>query len=148
MLRKSLLILAILLAVLLSGIPGGRMLLGQEEHEAFWKVVRAIEDIREGKNLDQAGLSVAKGAHLISGSADVNLLEAVLGKARPCPLADTSYHGIAMAGRTNESEDMGFIVLKTVKSDTTKVLYHSVVFLKDSTQQFKIVLWHAGTCPQ
>jgi len=47
-------------------------------------------------------------------------------------------------GRTNSSEDMGFIVLKTVKSDTTVVRYHTVVFLKDSSGDYKISTWHAG----
>jgi len=59
-------------------------------------------------------------------------------------LADTSYHGVMILGETNPSEDAGYIILKTVKSDTTQVRFHTVVFLKDSTGRFNICSWHAG----
>jgi hypothetical protein len=68
----------------------------------------------------------------------------VAGEIATCTLADTSYHGIAIQGRTNDSENMGFIVLKTVKADTTVVRYHTVVFLKDSAGDYKISTRQAG----
>jgi hypothetical protein len=57
---------------------------------------------------------------------------------------DTSYHGVMIKGRTDPSQTMGFILLKTAKRDTTKVMYHSIVFVKDTAGQYKIIDWHTG----
>jgi hypothetical protein len=116
----------------------------QDQHEGFWKMLQTVQDILAGKNLEQATRTISPGATLICGSRMENLRSVVEGEAGTCALADSSFHGIAVQGRTNSSEDMGFIVLKTVKADTTVVRYHTVVFLKDSAGDYKISTWHAG----
>ncbi len=133
-----------LVVLLLSFLLASNTALSQEEHAAFWKVVRTVEDILGGKNLDQATATVTKGARLICGSRNENLRDVVAGKVTTCSLADTAFHGVAIQARTNDSEDMGYILLKTVKVDTTNVRFHTVVVLKDSTGEFKIISWHAG----
>jgi hypothetical protein len=122
----------------------GASVVGQEQHEGFWKMIQTVQDILAGKNQEQATRAISPGATLICGSRMENLRSVVAGEIATCALADTSYHGIAVQGRTNDSEDMGFIILKTVKADTTVVRYHTVVFLKDSAGDYKISAWHAG----
>ena len=107
-------------------------------------MLQTVQDIVAGKNLEQATRAISPGATLVCGSRMENLRSVVAGENATCTLADTSYHGIAVQGRTNASEDMGFIVLKTVKADTTVVRYHTVVFLKDSAGDYRISTWHAG----
>jgi hypothetical protein len=51
---------------------------------------------------------------------------------------------VEIIGKTNPSEDAGFITLKTVQYDTTRVRFHTIVFMKDSTGEYKISIWHAG----
>ncbi len=144
--RTKHLIPIVLSTCLALAIPGGTMLFSQDGHDAFWKVVRSIQDIREGKNLEEATKCITKGSRLINGSRYGYLKDAATGDVSPCALSDSSYHAIAIEGRTNEAEDMGYIVLKTVKADTTKVRYHTVVFLRDSTGEFKISAWQVGGC--
>ncbi len=116
----------------------------QDEHKEFWKIVQAVQDILAGKEAGQAEGLIAKNAHLVCGTKLLNLRAVVHGEITACSLADTAYHGVLIEGQTNPAEDMGFIVLKTVQNDTTKVRFHSVVFLKDSTGRFKIISWHTG----
>jgi len=116
----------------------------QDQHEGFWMMLQTVQDIVAGKNLEQATRAISPEATLVWGSRMENLRSVVSGEVATCSLADTSYRGIAVQGRTNSSEDMGFIVLKTVKADTTVVRYHTVVFLKDSAGDYKISTWHAG----
>jgi hypothetical protein len=125
-------------------ITAGNSSLSQDDHEEFWKMLQTVQDILGGRNIQQAKAAIGRGASLICGSNVADLTAVVTGESTSCMLADTSYHGIQVQGRTNTSEDMGFIVLKTVQSDTTRVRYHSVVFLKDSVGHYKIILWHSG----
>lgn len=116
----------------------------QDEHEEFYKIVRTVKDILLGQNTEQAKAGIAPGAQLIWGAKFVDLGDVVAGKNTTCPLADTSFHGVMIQARTNETEDMGWVILKTRQSDTTKVRFHSVVFLKDSTGRYRIHHWHSG----
>jgi len=116
----------------------------QDEHEEFYKIVRTIKDILQGQNTEQARAGIAPGARLIWGAKFVDLGDVVTGKNTTCSLADTSFHGVMIQARTNETEDMGWVILKTRQSDTTNVRFHSVVFLKDSTGRYRIHHWHSG----
>ena len=118
----------------------------QDEHEEFYRIIRTVQDILAGKNVEQALDVVGQGAGLICGARLENLRDVMTGKVPTCSLADTSFHGIMVQGRTNSAEDMGFIILKMQKSDTTEVRFHTVVFIKDSVGRFKISVWHAGAC--
>jgi len=116
----------------------------QEEHKEFWHLVQTINDILAGKDVDHAKSCIAHGARLVDGARFVDLEGALTGNDTTVALADTSYQGVMIQGRTNPSEDMGFLILKTVKSDKSMVRFHTVVFLKDSTGEFKIECWHAS----
>lgn len=116
----------------------------QEEHEEFWKTVRTVEAILAGDKAEGTLATVSQGASLIWGGRFEKLKAVVAGEIKGLTLADTSYHGVMIQARTNSSEDMGYLILKTQKYDTTKVRYHSVVFLKDSTGQYRILSWHTG----
>jgi hypothetical protein len=116
----------------------------QTEHPEFYKVVQTITDILAGKNIEQAKTIISQGARLVYGVRFEKLKAVVAGEIKGLSLADTSYHGVMILGETNPSEDAGYIILKTVKSDTTQVRFHTVVFLKDSTGRFNICSWHAG----
>lgn len=118
----------------------------QDEHEEFWKIIQTMKDILAGTNTEQAGHSISPGAQLICGTRFENLRDVVAGRNTACTLADTSYHGVMIQARTNASEDMGYVILKTRKTDTTQVRFHSVVLLKDSTGHYSIHAWHAGGC--
>jgi hypothetical protein len=126
--------------------PNSNRALGQDGHEEFYKLLHTVQDILAGKNMEQSLKAIGKGAGLVYGTKQVDLRGVVTGEITTCALVDTSYHGIAIQGRTNESEDMGFFVLKTQKVDTTVVRYHSIVFLRDSTGLYRISIWHAGAC--
>jgi hypothetical protein len=139
-------IIVLLLFVSLCIIPNTNRVFAQEGHEEFYKLLQIVQDILAGKNVEQSLKAIGKGAGLICGGKQTDLRSVVKGEAQTCSLVDTSYHGIAVQGRTNESEDMGFFVLKTQKADTTKVRYHSIVFLRDSTGHYLINIWHAGSC--
>ena len=113
-------------------------------HAAFWQVVQTVKDILGGKNTGQARNSITKGASLVYGTRFENLGSVVSGEVAGCALADTSYHGVMIQAETNPSEEMGFIVLKTVTAGSGKIRFHTVVVVKDSTGQYKIHHWHAG----
>lgn len=116
----------------------------QDEHKEFWQIVETVRDILAGENIENSRTSIAKNARIIYGTKSANLRSVVAGENKAFLLADTSYHGAALDAQTNGAEDMGLLVLKTRKIDTTKVRFHTVVFLKDSTGQFKIISWHTG----
>lgn len=118
----------------------------QDEHEEFWKIIQTMKDILAGTHAEQAQHSISPGAQLICGARLENLRDVVAGRNTPCTLADTSYHGVMIQAQTNASEDMGYVVLKTRKADTTRVRFHSVVLMKDSTGRYNIHAWHAGEC--
>jgi hypothetical protein len=116
----------------------------QDEHAAFWQVVQTVREILAGQNVVQTTDAIAPGARLIDGVRFEDLRSVVAGENKNCSLADTAFHGVMIQGRTNPAEDMGFLILKTVTYDNTRVRFHSIVFLKDSTGQFKIQIWHTG----
>jgi hypothetical protein len=142
------LVVLLLFFVLLCVVPIANTVSSQDEHEAFWKIIRTVQDILAGKNVDSTKATIAKGARLVYGVKYVSLGAVVAGDIKTCSLADSSYHGIAIQAETNPSEDMGSLILKTQKYDTTEVRFHTVVFMKDSTGQFKIISWHTGDCGQ
>jgi hypothetical protein len=120
-------------------------LFGQEDHGEFWRVVQIIENILTGENAGKPENVIGRSAELIFGGKVANLRDVVSGKVPACSLADTSFHGATIDARTNASEDMGFIRLKTRRADTTQVRYHTIVVLKDSTGEFEIVSWHTSS---
>lgn len=144
--RTRNLIVVLLIAVPLSIGPNASSALGQDGHEEFYKLLQTVQDILAGKNVEQSLKAIGKGAGLVYGTKQVDLRGVVTGEITTCALVDTAYHGIAIQGRTNESEDMGFFVLKTQKVDTAVVRYHSIVFIRDSTGHYQINIWHAGAC--
>ena len=133
-----------LLFVVLCMVPFANNVVSQDKHEEFWKFVRKIQDILAGKNIEQSQTIIPRGARLIYGARVENLSGVVAGEVKTCSLADTSYHQLEIVAKTNPSEDAGFVMLKTVKYDTTKVRFHTIVFMKDSTGQYKIDIWQAG----
>jgi hypothetical protein len=134
----------LLLIILICVIPSANDFSAQDPHEQFWKVIQSVQDILVGRNIEKASATIAPSARLIQGMKYEYLRSVVAGEINTCSLADTSFHGVGIEAKTNPSEDMGLIVFKTRKSDTTKVRYHSVVIMKDSTGEFKIIAWHAG----
>jgi hypothetical protein len=142
--RTRNLIVFLLVSVLLCMASMVNNISSQDAHAEFYKVVQTITDILAGKNTQQALTLIHQGARLVYGARFENLKPVVAGEIKGLSLADSSYHGIMILGETNPSEDAGFITIKTVKSDTTQVRFHTVVFMKDSTGQFKIHSWHTG----
>jgi hypothetical protein len=133
-----------LLVVLLCMGPVANTAVSQDKHEEFWRLEQTVQDILAGKNAEQTTSTIAKGARLVYGVRFENLKGVVAGDINTCSLADTSYHGVEIVAETNASEDAGYIILKTKKSDPPKVRFHTVVFMKDSTGVYRIHSWHAG----
>jgi hypothetical protein len=142
--RTGNLLVLLLLFVLLCIVPIAKNVVSQDKHEEFWQFVQTVQDILAGKNVEQAQTIIPRGARLIYGARVENLKGVVTGEIKTCSLADTSYHQVEIIAQTNPSEDAGFLMLKTVKYDTTKVRFHTIVFMKDSTGQYKISIWQAG----
>jgi len=117
---------------------------GQEKHEEFWQLVETANDILAGKNLEHAKRSIAQGARLVYGVQFEDLQSVLAGEVPNCSLADSTYSGVMINAKTNVSEDAGFLVLKTVNSDNSRVRFHTVVFMRDSTGEYKINGWHTG----
>jgi hypothetical protein len=134
----------LLCSVLLTIGPVANTASSQDNHENFWRLNQTVQDILAGKNTEQAGTSIAKGARLVCGARIENLRDVVAGSVRTCSLADTSYHGVEIVAETNRAEDAGYIILKTKSSDKPAVRIHTVVFMKDSTGELTIHSWHAG----
>jgi hypothetical protein len=134
----------LLLFALLSMVPLANNLSSQDKHEEFWQFVQTVQDILAGKNVEQAQSIIPQGAGLVYGARFEDLKSVVAGQIKSCSLADTSYHGVMIQAKTNPSEDAGFLILKTQKYDTTKVRFHTIVFMKDSTGKYKINIWHTG----
>jgi hypothetical protein len=116
----------------------------QEKPDAFYDIVQVIRDIPRGAALEKALMSVAPKAHIVQGGRDELLMSILTGDVRGISLIDTAYQSVAIRAQTNHAEDMGFVVTKSVKTDTTAVRYHTAVIMKDSTGAYKIVFWHAG----
>jgi len=133
-----LLFVLLCMASFASGVPG------QDKHEEFWQLVQTVRDILAGKNVEQAQTIIPQGAGLVYGVRFEKLKAVVAGEIKGLSLADTSYHGVMIQAKTNPSEDAGFIILKTQKYDTTRVRFHTIVFMKDSTGKYKISSWHSG----
>ncbi len=144
MLRGSQAVVVVLLFVFVPVALSQNTASSASNRDKFLGLIQTADDILAGKNLEQAKTFIRPGARLVSGARYENLLDIVSGNVKGVSLTDTSYHGIMVAGQTNDSEDMGFFVLKTRTSDTSKVRFHSIVFSKDSTGQYKINIWHAG----
>lgn len=125
-------------------LSGAGSLVAQDDHGEFYKIVEVITNVLAGKDVKQSETVISKGADLVWKGRLMNLKEVVTGGNKTFALADTSFHGVVIKGRTNTAEDMGIITLKTVKEDTTKVRYHTVVFLKDSTGEYRIISWNAS----
>jgi hypothetical protein len=146
--RTSDLLALLLLFVLLCMVPIADTISAQDKHEEFWRLDRTVQDILAGKNIEQAIATIARGARLVHGVRFEDLKGVVAGEIKTCSLADTSYHGVMIQAYTNPSEDMGCIILKTQTYDKPQVRFHTVVFMKDSTGQYKIHSWHTGDCGQ
>jgi len=116
----------------------------QDKSERFYGLIQTVQDILTGKNAEQTQTTIALGARLVYGSEFEDLKAVVAGKVKTCSLADTSYQGVMVQLKTNQSEDAGYLVLKTQTVDKAKVRFHTVVFMKDSTGQLKIESWHTG----
>lgn len=136
--------LAVFLVVSFCLAPVAKTFSSQDNREDFWKLVETVKDILAGKNVEHAKASISAGARLVYGVQFENLRSVVAGEIKTCPLADSSYQSVMINAMTNDSEDAGYIVLKTVKSDNSKVRFHTIVFMKDSTGQYKINSWHTG----
>jgi len=132
------------LSVLFLLVPMASSALSQDDHREFWQFVDKVVDIQQGKNVEQAQTIVRQGARLIYGTRFEELKSVVAGEIKTCSLADTSYHGVMIRARSNPSEDAGYIILKTKKPDTTKVRFHTIVFMKDSTGLYLIESWHTS----
>jgi hypothetical protein len=134
----------LLLLLLFSFVPFASRASSQDTHEQFWRFVHAVQDILTGKGGAGSQSIIAKEARLVYGVRFERLQAVVAGNIESCSLVDTSYHQVEIIGKTNPSEDAGFITLKTVQYDTTRVRFHTIVFMKDSTGEYKISIWHAG----
>ncbi len=129
-------------ALLLS--PAARAQSNEDRAEPFYAVVRTVEDIIAGKNLEQAKNAIVPGALLVRGTDLVNLREVVEGRNPKVSLVDTAQHAVMIMLKTNKAEDAGHLILKTVAYGSEKLWYHTVTFMKDSTGQVMIESWHAG----
>lgn len=144
--RPRNLVVLVLLSLLLCIHPIANQASSQDKHEEFWQLVKTVQDILEGKNDELAITSIAHGARLVCRVRFEDLKSVVAGEIKTCSLADTSYHGVMIQAKSNPSEDMGFLILKTQTSDRVNVRFHTVVFMKDSAGLFKIQHWHTGDC--
>jgi hypothetical protein len=142
--RTRNLFVPLLLFAQLCVVPIAGTVSSQDKHEEFWQFVQTVRDILAGKNVEQAQTTIPPGARLVYGARYESLKAVVAGEIKACSLADTSYHGVMIQAKTNPSEDAGVLILKTQKYDTTKVRFHTIVFMKDSTGHYKIHTWH--TC--
>jgi hypothetical protein len=133
-----------LLFLLLSMFPLASHVLSQDKSERFYGLIQTARDILTGKNTEQTQTTIAHGARLVCGVEFEDLKAVVAGKVKTCSLADTSYQGVMVQLKTNQSEDAGYLILKTQTVDKAKVRFHTVVFMKDSTGQLKIESWHTG----
>lgn len=148
MVRTSNLFVILLLFVFLCVVWIPNNVSSQDKSGEFWRLVKTVQDILAGKNVEQTKTTIAEGARLIYGTKFEDLKGVVAGEIRTCSLADESYQGVMMNAKTNPSEDMGFLTLKTQTPDKAKVRFHTVVFMKDSTGEFKIHSWHTADCDQ
>jgi hypothetical protein len=130
--------------VLLAIGPVSNTASSQEKHEDFWRLNQTVQDILAGKNIEQARSSITKGARLVCGARIENLGGVVAGEIKECSLADTSYHGVEIVAETNPSEDAGYIILTTKRTNKPEVRIHTVVFMKASAGEYRIHAWHAG----
>ena len=142
--RKS--IVPLFLSLICCLINGSTIVPGQDKHEVFFRFVQSVNDILGGKDAAHTQDIIAQRARLIYGTRFESLKSVVAGEIKGLALADTSYHGVMIEAQTNQSEDAGFLVLKTVKSDPTQVRFHTIMFMKDSTGSYRINCWHAGAC--
>jgi hypothetical protein len=137
------LVLLLCFALLTIG-PVSNAASSQEKHDNFWRLNQTVQDILAGKNIEHARTSITKGARIVCGERIENLRGVVAGEIKACSLADTSYHDVGIVAETNPSEDAGYIILTTKRTNTPEVRIHTVVFMKDSTGEYRIHAWHAG----
>lgn len=120
-----------------------------DPHPEFSSFVTHIADILNGKTGEVVEACISPSARFVVSGKEV-LLSSVLHRADGAPsLADPAYQGIAIWAQTNDADDAGFLVFKTRSTaDSTKVRYHSVYFLRDSTGRYRVNLWHADGIPR
>jgi len=142
--RTRYLLVLPLLFVFLCMVPIANNVSSQDKSERFYGLIQTVQDILTGKNAEQTQTTIVTGARLVYGAEFEDLKGVVAGEIKTCSLADTAYHGVMVQLKTNQSEDAGFLILKTQTVDKAKVRFHTVVFMKDSTGQLKIESWHTG----
>jgi hypothetical protein len=140
---KNFLVLPLLL-LLLGMVPIASDVSSPDKSERFYGLIQTVQDILTGTNVEQTQTTIGHGARLVYGAEFEDLKGVVSGTIKTCSLADTSYKGVMVQLKTNESEDAGYLILKTQTVDKAKVRFHTVVFMKDSTGQLKIESWHTG----
>jgi hypothetical protein len=142
--RTRNLVALLLLFILVCIVPIDNNVSSQVKSERFYGLIQTVQDILAGKNIEQAKTTIARGARLVYGTEFEDLEGVVAGEIKTCSLADTSYQGVMVQLKTNQSEDAGYVILKTQRVDKAKVRFHTIVFMKDSTGQLKIESWHTG----
>jgi hypothetical protein len=136
----------LLFAIILALLARTETVSSQDKHEAFYRFVQNVQDVLAGNNRESSIAVIGRGARLVDGARLENLKSVVTGEVSGLSLVDTSYHGVMIQAETNPSEDAGYLILKTEMYDTTRVRFHTITFMKDSTGTYKINCWHSGDC--
>lgn len=119
----------------------------EKDQSSQWKpLIKAIQDVLAGHPIESRNIIIAPGAYLAFGDKYENLKSVTSGESKTCSLKEDSTRGaVQVVLKINDSEDAGFITLKTQTDKETNVRYHTVVFMKDSSGDWIIEAWHTSS---
>jgi hypothetical protein len=117
-----------------------------QDNSAKWKpLVQAVEDVLAGKPISDTLITISPGAYLATGNQWEALLAVARGESKTCSLKEAPTRAsVAIRLKINDSEDAAFLTLKTQTANETEPRYHTVMFMKDSSNVWVIEAWHAS----
>jgi hypothetical protein len=118
----------------------------KQDQSARWEpLLQTVEGILAGKNPDNGKITIAPGARLIFGRKEERLQDLVSGKITTCSLKeDSSRVSASLVLKVNDSDNAAFLILKTEAEKKADARFHTVVFMKDSSGQWRIESWHTS----
>jgi TonB family protein len=101
--------------------------------------------IIQGINLEQVKSSIDPGAYVIDGNHYENLWAVLSGEIKTCQVVDGPNAKINYfnAYATNDMSTVS-MVLKSISADGRRERYHTVLFVREPTREWKVKSWHVS----
>jgi TonB family protein len=115
--------------------------------EVTESIMKSVDNILKGKDIElEKKNNVAPDAYLIYGNQFVSLYGVLNGEHKKIDLIQGSGSAIGspLIMKRSKDETTAFLFLKTLKKQGRPERYHTIIFEKSSTGEWKIKHWHVS----